>query len=121
MTLGPLGTVCWMNVRFVLESQCLTEIFAVLRVNWLRAKARHDRYKEDVEILQNEMWWMVLWFQHQTKKWEGLADGARMESKGGHLAYAEKQIAMWKAWGQECEKAFQDKRRTTIEVEDDDL
>ena len=100
---------------------CDTETWAVLRVNWLRAKARHDRYKEDVEILQNEMWWMVLWFQHQTKKWEGLADGARMESKGGHLAYAEKQIAMWKAWGQECEKAFQDKRRTTIEVEDDDL
>lgn len=74
-----------------------------------------------MEILPNEMWWTVLWFQHQTKKWEDLAEEAHTEHKAGHLAYAEKQIAMWKAWGAECEKAFEGKRRRTIEVEDDDL
>ena len=39
----------------------------VYRVNWLRAKARFDRWDEEDEIVRSEMRWTLLYFEHHTK------------------------------------------------------
>ena len=78
----------------------------VYRVNWLRAKARCDRWSEELQIVRHEMRWTILWFEHQMKEWKDRLDGSMKESKQGHIAYAEKQVAMWKMFIREGERGF---------------
>jgi hypothetical protein len=78
----------------------------VYRVNWLRAKARHDRWKEELLIVQHEMKWTISWFKHHMKKWKDRLRKSVEEEKPGHIAYAEKQVAMWKMFMREGERGF---------------
>ena len=78
----------------------------VYRVNWLRAKARHDRWKEELLIVRYEMKWTILWFKHQMKEWKDRLRRSVEEKKLGHIAYAEKQVAMWKMFMREGERGF---------------
>ncbi|KAI6010227.1 hypothetical protein EDC04DRAFT_2522884, partial [Pisolithus marmoratus] len=32
------------------------------RINWLKARARRDRWKEEVSLVRHEMLWTGLWF-----------------------------------------------------------
>jgi hypothetical protein len=77
----------------------------VTRVNWLRAKARTERWQEEVLILQHEMVWTERWFEHQMNEW-----GKRMhpndESKLGHQAYAAKQASIWKHFRDHAQREF---------------
>ncbi|KAH9983732.1 hypothetical protein BJV77DRAFT_966605 [Russula vinacea] len=75
-------------------------------VNWLRAKTRQDRWKEELLIVQHEMKWTVRWFKHQIKEWTARLNKSVEENKPGHTAYAEKQIAMWKMFTKEAERGF---------------
>ena len=68
----------------------------VTRVNWLRAKARSKRWQEEVLILQHEMDWTEMWFEHQQTVWEERMKGALDASKMGHHAYAAKQARVWR-------------------------
>ncbi len=73
---------------------------AVYRVNWLRAKARHDRWVEEISMLKSEMGWTINYFDHEKKVW-----GKRAEQSGGkegHVAYALKQSVMWDRFGQDA-------------------
>ena len=69
--------------------------YPVYRVNWLRAKARHDRWDKELKLVKNEMSWVVLWFQHQRLVWEGRAESSHMVDKPGHRIYAFKQVDLW--------------------------
>ena len=63
----------------------------VYRVNWLRAKARYDRWGEEIKTLKDEMIWTLLFFNFQRKEWE---KRATMTKQGGHKAYALRQAAI---------------------------
>ena len=78
----------------------------VYRVNWLRAKARRDRWNEELLIIKHEMKWTILWFEHQMKEWQGRLGRGVEEKKPGHVAYAEKQVAMWKRFMRQGEHGF---------------
>jgi hypothetical protein len=78
----------------------------VYRVNWLRAKARSDRWSEELKIVKHEMKWTVLWFEHQIKEWQDRLDESLKKNKPGHVAYAEKQAAMWKDFKSEADRGF---------------
>ena len=77
----------------------------VYRVNWLRSKARYDRWKEEVRILKSEMQWTILFFDHQRKEWEELASGS--ERSDGEKAYGLRQAAMWDNFAKEGRRVFE--------------
>ena len=44
-------------------------MFSVLRVNWLRAKARRDRWVEEKKLLYHEVRWTRQYFIFVMNKW----------------------------------------------------
>ena len=52
------------------------------------------------------MKWTVRWFKHQIKKWTARLNKSVEKNKPGHIAYAEKQIVMWKMFIKEAECGF---------------
>jgi hypothetical protein len=64
----------------------------VYRVNWMRSKGQNNRWKEELEITQHEMIWVLLWFQNRANVWRTRAK----DSNAGRLeAYAHRQAAHW--------------------------
>jgi hypothetical protein len=43
-------------------------MYLVYRVNWLKAKARWNRWEEELSLVQHEMGWTIGWFKHQEEK-----------------------------------------------------
>ncbi|KAI6102590.1 hypothetical protein EDD16DRAFT_1494750, partial [Pisolithus croceorrhizus] len=41
----------------------------VYRINWLKARARRDRWKEEVSLVMHEMLWTRLWFEYHKNMW----------------------------------------------------
>ncbi|KAG1887759.1 hypothetical protein F4604DRAFT_1570502, partial [Suillus subluteus] len=76
------------------------------RVNWLKAKARWNRWEEELSLVQHEMGWTVSWFKSQEEKWQLRWHQA---TKPGHQPYAHKQVLVWKAFAAEAEEKFKDK------------
>ena len=94
----------WMSVSDE-SGSCLVlfhKTFQVYRVNWLRAKARMDRWKEEVTLVQNETGWMHLWLEYHRKIWEGRAKESEQEGLKGHACYAWKQVRMWERMANEA-------------------
>lgn len=85
----------------------LTHILSVHRVNWLRAKARHQRWHEEITILKNEMIWTKIWFGHQVQVWEKRR-AASMSLSQGHQVYAAKQVWVWNRFLDDATQAFMD-------------
>jgi hypothetical protein len=79
---------------------------SVNRVNWFRAKARYQRWKEEVLILEHEMVWTELWFGYQKQKWEDWMKTSGSEAKAGHYAYAAKQVGIWSQFVEAARKEF---------------
>ncbi|KIK27338.1 hypothetical protein PISMIDRAFT_8184 [Pisolithus microcarpus 441] len=70
------------------------------RISWLKARARRDRWKEEVSLARHEMLWTVLWFEYHKNMWE---ERALQLMEPGKEAYAKKQMGLWsdftnKAW-----------------------
>lgn len=86
----------------------------VNRVNWLRAKARHQRWQEEVQILEHEMMWTQLWFCHQKSKWQQRMTAAKVDSKPGHYAYAAKQVGIWFQFWETARMEFSDVANITM-------
>jgi hypothetical protein len=84
----------------------VTDSCAVYRVNWLRAKARFNRWEEESEMVKNEMTWTVLWFENQRKRWQDRAEKSMERQQSGHACYAWKQVEMWKVFRREAESTF---------------
>jgi hypothetical protein len=79
----------------------------VYQVNWLRAKARHTRWVEELKIVQKEMEWTCASFQYLCRMWTLRGDEYEGQlGKKGHYSYALKQAAMWNDWGLKAKLSF---------------
>ena len=76
----------------------------VYRVNWLRAKARYDRWSEEHVLIPNEMNWTRLFFLKKAKEWAGLRD--MKLDQPGHVCFSEEQISMRKELAFQATKEF---------------
>ncbi|KAG1728761.1 uncharacterized protein EDB91DRAFT_1086001 [Suillus paluster] len=75
-------------------------------VNWLKAKARYDRWSEELKLVQHEMFWTMSWFWTQEERWRVRADES---IKNGNRAYAERQASMWAEFSAQGLKNFEGK------------
>ncbi|KAF6750154.1 hypothetical protein DFP72DRAFT_851846 [Ephemerocybe angulata] len=67
-------------------------IAELYRVNWIRAKSRQDRWKEELTMVESEMDWFRRWTEYRENEvlgWTSLGLGA------GPDAYAYRQADMW--------------------------
>ncbi|KAI6018871.1 hypothetical protein EDC04DRAFT_2607677 [Pisolithus marmoratus] len=74
------------------------------QINWLKARARRDRWKEEVLLVRHEMLWTSLWFKHHKNIWE---KRALQSTKPGKEAYANKQIGLWSDFDKKARLMFQ--------------
>ena len=70
-----------------------SEILSVNRVQWLRSKARRDRWREDHGQSTAEMLWIPATFRHRALQWKQRENGISR----GHDIYAARWSAMWTA------------------------
>ena len=75
--------------------------FEVYRVNWLRAKARFQRWDEELVTVEHEMRWTVKFYKVKKEQWETWAAEREMEIEEsdfnqGLQSYAYKQAHTWK-------------------------
>ncbi|KAG1799946.1 uncharacterized protein HD556DRAFT_1305447 [Suillus plorans] len=75
----------------------------VYRVNWLKAKARWNRWQEELRLVRHEMGWTINWFKYHQNEWERRGGQA---TRPGHQAYAYQQVLMWGRFVEEAEKNF---------------
>jgi hypothetical protein len=83
-----------------LQSYCFAPVY---RVNWLRAKARKERWEEEIELVTSEMDWTINCFQHHEGIWKGRAEEGKSP---GHIAYAWKQSSVWGEWAKTAKGNF---------------
>lgn len=75
---------------------------AVYRVNWLRAKARRDRWSEEKVLLESEIQWTHLFFVRQADTWL-----KRSHEAPPHLQhYALTQRHMWLQFSSYSQRAL---------------
>lgn len=67
----------------------------VNRVHWIRARARQNRWQEEVTLTHYEMQWTVRYFQNQACKWKQWGVQAEQGRMAGAAAYAARKVAMW--------------------------
>ncbi|KAG1796220.1 hypothetical protein EV424DRAFT_1334024, partial [Suillus variegatus] len=72
----------------------------------LKAKARWQRWEEELSLVQHEMGWTVSWFQYKEEEW---LRRYKKSVKPGHQAYAHRQMCLWGNFGSEAENSFKDK------------
>ncbi|KDQ25213.1 hypothetical protein PLEOSDRAFT_1106154 [Pleurotus ostreatus PC15] len=75
------------------------------RINYLRAKARRDRWEEELILLKKEISWALEWFQYQSDKWSKMAD---TEASCGLIAYCHKMAFVWKEFRRRGREVVQD-------------
>ena len=89
-------------------SSIISKFDLVHRVNWLRARGRYHRWREEFNITSHEMEWVTRFFMHQMKKWTMWKDSAITGGKNGHVCYAEAHIDIWKRLAEDANKRFAD-------------
>ena len=92
---------CYMDIHGILTG------LTVYRVNWLRAKARLDRWQEEERLLREEMIWIVATFRYHENSWFARAE--QMKGKNGmegHVSFALQQRNLWKNFATKAETAF---------------
>jgi hypothetical protein len=80
--------------------------YLVYRVNWLRAKARVDRWQEELILVKHEMQWTILWFQNQADLWRERSEREDGNLPIGHKAYAKKQQKLWNMFQKKSSERF---------------
>ncbi|KAI6023456.1 hypothetical protein EDC04DRAFT_2934178 [Pisolithus marmoratus] len=81
------------------------------RINWLKARARRDRWKEEVSLVRHEMLWTGLWFEYHKKMWE---QRALQSTEPGKEAYANKQMGLWSDFASKARLMFHGKQMNGI-------
>lgn len=84
-----------------------TWILSVYRVNWLRAKARVDRWLEEEMLVKHEMGWTILWFKNQANTWGERSKREDHNLPPGHKFYAAKQQKLWNAFEKKASERFE--------------
>ncbi|EMD34956.1 hypothetical protein CERSUDRAFT_75291 [Gelatoporia subvermispora B] len=73
------------------------DLHDMLHIEWCKARARADRWKEECDLVQEEMRWVLQFFDWQSKHWQARADAvptataADSDSADGLVAYARRQ------------------------------
>ncbi|KIJ60685.1 hypothetical protein HYDPIDRAFT_98379, partial [Hydnomerulius pinastri MD-312] len=67
----------------------------VFRVQWLRAKASRDQFREEVELVQSEMGWTRNDFARRAGIWDAHHHAAEQSDDQGRACYAAKEAALW--------------------------
>ena len=88
-----------------MSSQIITHVEIVYRVNWLRARARAERWNEEKVIVQQEMSWVVRTFGYMREVWEARAKNVGGD-KPGHKAYAIREAERWERWAETARAEF---------------
>ena len=81
-------------------------IYLVYRVNWLRAKARVDRWEEERTLVKHEMHWTTIWFQNQANLWGERSKREDLTLPLGHKSYAIKQEKLWNTFYKKASEKF---------------
>jgi hypothetical protein len=82
---------------------------SVYRVNYLKAKARRDRWEEERMILKKERVWTISFFERQVHIWEARGESATQAegwNSEGLNAYSKKQMKMWLHLKSHAEEEF---------------
>ncbi|THU79459.1 hypothetical protein K435DRAFT_697752 [Dendrothele bispora CBS 962.96] len=80
------------------------ELRPVYKVNYLRARARWDRWQEELILVKKEMEWRITWFEHAHEVWtkrsklEDMSEGAKV--------YAKLQAQKWGMFATRSRRAF---------------
>src|ERR1700722_8568067 len=82
-----------------------TDVQEVYRVHWLWARAKLHRWEEELVLTKNEMHWVTNYFTFQQQQWVGWKM-ITPNAHGGHLAYAERQSAMWSEMAHHARRLF---------------
>jgi hypothetical protein len=91
---GVIGQCeCFKHSSF--SSQYHPATLAVYRIHWLQAKARHDRWQEELSLTEHEMVWISRFFRFKANEWKDRAMAAGNEGKAGHAAYGLRQSIQW--------------------------
>lgn len=69
----------------------------VYQTNWLRARARAQRWREEKEIVVKEMEWVLGSFSWMEEIWNARALEMG-DQKPGHRAFARRETDRWKRW-----------------------
>jgi hypothetical protein len=85
---------------------CIHLLRSVYRVNWLRAKARVDRWLEEKFLVKHEMEWTILWFQHHANLWGERSEREDENLPLGHKHYAIKQQKLWNEFQSKAAETF---------------
>lgn len=70
-------------------------LWAVYRIHWLRAKARHDRWNEELMVTGYEMVWTRRYFEDRAHRWQKIIETPAGCVTQGHRCYALRQVAFW--------------------------
>ncbi|KAG1740442.1 uncharacterized protein EDB91DRAFT_1082000 [Suillus paluster] len=81
----------------------MTEFY---RVNWLRTKALHDRWNEEVILVKHEMQWSINFFNHKAKQWLSHMDTATSAGLTRHTCYAAQQSHIYHQLAGHAEDTF---------------
>jgi hypothetical protein len=73
-------------------------LILVYRVNWLRARARRLRWKEEIVRIEYEMEWTTNSFQRHEESWMKRAHISGEAGNIGHRSFALAQAEMWKGF-----------------------
>ena len=82
-------------------------ICLVYRVNWLKAKARVDRWAEEEILVKHEMQWTTLWFKNQANLWTERSKKEDPNLPSGHKSYAIKQQKLWNDFHRKATERFE--------------
>ncbi|EFI26753.1 hypothetical protein CC1G_15677 [Coprinopsis cinerea okayama7 len=96
------------------DSENSTYLSELYRVNWIRAKARLDRWKEENTLIRCEMGWMLNFFDRKEKICLGWADMSG--NRPGHRAYAYRQAEMWRLLACEARRSFKSAQETAEQL-----
>ncbi|KAG2082111.1 hypothetical protein BD769DRAFT_1376635, partial [Suillus cothurnatus] len=67
----------------------------VYRVHWLRALALHNRWAEELLLVDQEMIWTIEFFIHKSQQWVGRMQEANANNMVRHRCYAARQAQIY--------------------------
>ena len=83
------------------------EQYTVYQVSWLWAKARCDRWHEELRLVELEMGWTVDWFKWREIQWmERLQQVQDDKRAPGMDSYCHKQVALWMTLVKQASEQF---------------
>ncbi|KAG1722296.1 hypothetical protein EDB19DRAFT_1645857, partial [Suillus lakei] len=81
----------------------MTEFY---QVNWLRTKALHDCWNEEVVLVKHEMQWSINFFNYRAKQWLSHMHNATSPGLTGHTCYAARQSHIYDQLAVHAEDSF---------------